>query len=59
MKPEHKEKLLTQLEGIENSNKMLSDIINGAKPGGKETAIELTRKIGRLLELSRNIVDIA
>lgn len=59
MKPEHKEKLLSHLEGIENSSKMIQMMLDGTKPANQETALQLTRKIERLLELSRTIVDLA
>ena len=59
MKPEHKEKLLSHLEGIESSSKMIQMMLDGTKPANQETALQLTRKIERLLELSRTIVDLA
>ena len=59
MKPEHKEKLLSHLEGIENSSKMIQMMLEGTKPANQETALQLTRKIERLLELSRTIVDLS
>ena len=59
MKPEHKEKLLSHLEGIESSSKMIQMMLEGTKPANQETALQLTRKIERLLELSRTIVDLS
>jgi hypothetical protein len=59
MKPEHKEKLLSHLEGIESSSNMIKMMLDGSKPANQQTALELTRKIERLLEMSRTIVDIS
>ena len=59
MKPEHKQKLLSHLEGVENSSKMIQQMLDGTKPANQETALQLTRNIDRLLEMSRTIVELA
>jgi hypothetical protein len=59
MKPEHKEKLLSNLDGIENSSKMIQMMLDGTKPADQQIALDLTKKIERLLEMSRTIVDLA
>jgi hypothetical protein len=59
MKPEYKEKALSNLDGIENANKAIQEMLEGKRPSNQIDALTLTRKIERLLELTRTIVDIA
>jgi hypothetical protein len=59
MKPEYKEKALSNLDGLENANKSIQEMLEGKRPSNQQDALVLTRKIERLLELTRNIVDIA
>jgi hypothetical protein len=59
MKSEHKERLLSYLEGIGNSSKMIEMMLSGNKPADTELALDLTRQIERLLELSKTIADIS
>ena len=59
MKPEYKEKALSNLDGIENANHTIQEMLEGKRPSNQQDALALTRKIERLLELTRNIVDIA
>jgi|TARA_B110000977_G_C11039831_1_gene478437 hypothetical protein len=57
MKPVYKEKVITYLEGIDNSNKVLKEMLEGKRPSNQQDAIKLTQKIERLLELTRVLVD--
>ena len=57
MKPIYKEKVITYLEGIDNSNKVLKEMLEGKRPSNQQDAIKLTQKIERLLELTRVLVD--
>ena len=56
MKPEYIEKALSNLEGIENSNKQIQKMLEGEAPANQQDALALTQKIERLLELTRNLI---
>jgi hypothetical protein len=56
MKPEYIEMVLSHLEGIENSNKVIQEMLEGKRPSNQRDAISLTKKIDKLLELSRNLI---
>ena len=56
MKPEYKEIVLAHLDGIENSNKVIQEMLEGKRPANQKDAISLTKKIDKLLELSRNLI---
>jgi hypothetical protein len=56
MKPEYKEMVLSHLDGIENSNKVIQEMLEGKRPSNQKDAISLTKKIDKLLELSRNLI---
>ena len=57
MKAEYKEKVEQYLEGILNSNKVIAEMLEGKRPSNQSDAIKLTKKIERLLELTRVLVD--
>ena len=56
MKPVYKEKVITYLEGIDNSNKVLKEMLEGKRPSNQADAIKLTKKIERLLELTGKLI---
>lgn len=56
MKPEYIEKALSNLEGIENSNKQIQKMLAGETPANQQDALALTQKIERLLQLTRNLI---
>jgi len=56
MKPEYIEMALSHLEGIENSNKQIQKMLAGELPANQSDAKALTKKIERLLELTRNLI---
>jgi|TARA_B100001093_G_scaffold495884_1_gene540895 hypothetical protein len=56
MKFEYIEKALSHLEGIENSNKQIQKMLEGEAPANQENALTLTKKIDRLLQLTRNLI---
>ena len=56
MKPEYKEKIEGYLEGILNSNKVIAEMLEGKRPSNQSDAIQLTKKIERLLELTGNLI---
>ena len=56
MKAEYKEKVEQYLEGISNSNKVISEMLEGKRPSNQSDAIKLTKKIERLLELTGNLI---
>lgn len=56
MKAEYKEKAESYLEGIENSNKVIGEMLEGKRPSNQEDALKLTKKIQRLLELTRTLI---
>lgn len=56
MKSEYINMVNTYLEGIENSNKVIQEMLEGKRPSDQESAIELTKKIERLLEKSRTLI---
>ena len=56
MKPEYKEKVESYLDGIDNSNKVISEMLEGKRPSNQSDALKLTKKIQRLLELTRTLI---
>ena len=56
MKSEYINMVNTYLEGIENSNKVIQEMLEGKRPSDQDSAIELTKKIERLLEKSRTLI---
>jgi hypothetical protein len=56
MKAEYKEKAESYLDGIENSNKVIGEMLEGKRPSNQEDALKLTKKIQRLLELTRTLI---
>lgn len=59
MKPEYKEKALTYMEGVENRIKTVQEMMQGKRPANQEQAIRLTMEIQRLLEQTKNIVELS
>ena len=59
MKPEHKEKALTHIEGIENHNKVIKGMLDGSRPSNQQEALRLTNQIERLLEMTKTLVELA
>lgn len=59
MKPEHKEKALSHIEGIENHNKVIKGMLEGSRPSNQQEALRLTNQIQRLLELTKTLVELA
>jgi hypothetical protein len=59
MKPEHKEKALSHIDGIENHNKVIKGMLDGSRPSDQNEALRLTHQIERLLELTRTLVELA
>jgi hypothetical protein len=59
MKPEHKEKALSHIDGIENHNKVIKGMLDGSRPSNQQEALRLTNQIERLLELTRTLVELA
>lgn len=56
MKEAYKTKVLDYLEGIENSNEVIREMLEGKRPSNQKDAISMTIKIERLLELTRNLI---
>jgi hypothetical protein len=59
MKPEYKEKALSYMDGINNRTKTIQQMIEGIIPSNQSDAIRLTKEIERLLEQTRNIVELS
>jgi|TARA_Y100000389_G_scaffold192151_1_gene219299 hypothetical protein len=59
MKPEHKQKALTHIESVENHNKVIKGMLDGSRPSNQEDALRLTNQIERLLQLTKNLVELA
>jgi hypothetical protein len=59
MKPEHKERALSNLEAIENHNKVIKGMLDGSRPADQKEAVRLTHQIERLLETTRTLVELA
>lgn len=59
MKPEYKEKVLENLNGINNRIVNVKGMMEGTIPVNQAEAIRLAREIERLVELTTNIVDIS
>lgn len=59
MKPEHKERALSNLEAIENHNKVIKGMLDGSRPADQNEAVRLTNQIERLLEMTRTLVELA
>ena len=43
-------------DGIENSNKVIGEMLEGKRPSNQADALKLTKKIQRLLELTRTLI---
>jgi hypothetical protein len=56
MKVEYKEKVNSYLDGIDNSNKVIGEMLEGKRPSNQADALKLTQKIQRLLELARTLI---
>jgi hypothetical protein len=59
MKPEYKEKALSYMEGVQNRTKAIQEMMQGKRPANQEQAIRLTMEIERLLEQTKNIVELS
>lgn len=59
MKPEYKQKAQENLEAITKRAKVITEMLNGERPANEEEAKRLAREIGRLSELTTNIVDLS
>lgn len=59
MKPEHKERALSNLEAIENHNNVIKGMLGGSRPADQNEAVRLTNQIERLLEMTRTLVELA
>jgi hypothetical protein len=59
MKPEYKEKVLENLNGINNRIATIKGMMEGTQPANPAEAIRLAREIERLVELTSNVVDIS
>jgi len=59
MKPEYKEKALSYMDGVENRIKTIQEMMQGKRPANQEQAIRLTMEIQRLLEQTKNIVELS
>jgi hypothetical protein len=59
MKPDYKEKVLSNFESVEKRLTILTEMLEGRRPSSdKEAKFHLT-EIERLIENSRTIVDIS
>ena len=56
MKEAYKTKVKDYLDGIENSNVVIKEMLEGKRPSNQKEAISMTIKIERLLELTRNLI---
>jgi hypothetical protein len=56
MKEAYKTKVKDYLDGIENSNEVIKQMLEGKRPSNQKDAISMTIKIERLLELTRNLI---
>jgi len=59
MKPEYKEKVLSNLEGLNNRTKVIREMIQGKRPSNQKEAIRFTNEIDRLSELIQNLVEVS
>ena len=59
MKIEHQNKALTHIEALENHNKVIRGMLDGSRPANQQEALRLTNQIERLLQLTKNLVELA
>ena len=59
MKPEYKMRAQENLEAIEKRAKVIDEMLNGQRPVNEEEAKRVTKEIVRLVELTKNIVDLS
>lgn len=59
MKPEYKEKALSYMDGVQSRTKTIQEMLQGTRPSSQADAIRLTKEIERLLEQTRNIVELS
>jgi hypothetical protein len=59
MKAEYKERALSNLDSIEKRATTLSNMLEGKEPANQQRAITISKEILRLVELTKNIVDIS
>jgi hypothetical protein len=59
MKIEYKERVLENLNGIENKVQIVLEMLEGKRPANQKEAMKLVHDLKQLVENSRNIVDIS
>ncbi len=59
MKPEYKMRAQENLEAIEKRATVIDEMLNGQRPVNEEEAKRVTKEIVRLVELTKNIVDLS
>jgi hypothetical protein len=59
MKAEYKERALSNLDSIEKRATTLNNMLEGREPANQQRAITISKEILRLVELTKNIVDIS
>jgi hypothetical protein len=59
MKPEYKNRVQEHLEAITKRAKIVSQMMEGARPVNQEEAMKSLKEIERLVELTTNIVDVS
>jgi protein subunit release factor A len=59
MKPEYKEKVVSHLDSIEKRVTVLNEMLEGKQPADQKRAIQITKELARLTELSKTIIDIS
>ncbi len=59
MKPEYKNRAQENLEAIAKRAKVISEMLNNERPANPAEALQLTKEIQKLVELTQNIVDLS
>ncbi len=59
MKPEYKMRAQEHLEAIAKRNKVIAEMLAGERPVNQAEAVQITKEIERLVELTTNIVDLS
>lgn len=59
MKAQHKENALNHLESIAKNNKVIKEMLNGGRPPNQNEAFKLNIEIDRLVEITKNLVELS
>lgn len=59
MKSQHKENALNHLESIAKHNKVIKEMLSGDRPPNQKEAFKLNNQIDRLVEITKNLIDLS